>query len=372
MSTADHPSEPTPNDLQAALREATFVRLVAAADADGVAAAAVLADGLGQQEIPYQTSVAPLARPAERSTDADLTVGIGRAVTGSDEQIGLDGAAARTAHAAARDLGAGDLSLALAGTVAAEGQPGDELATVAKERGVERRPGVAVPTADLADGLAHSTLVHAPFSGGETVEDDLGVEAPAEPTDEDRRRLASAVALSVAGDPDGTDRGSEAVERLLRPLAGGPFGTIGGYADVLTAVAREQPGLAVVLALGKLDGEQALECWRTHGQHAHEAVQMATTSRYDGLFVLQCEGDAPVGTVAELVADYRSPEPVVLAVDSQHAAVIARSDGSADISGPLDAATTAVDGTSGTARQRGRAEFTGDSTEFVAAFTEAL
>ena len=373
MSTAGHPTEPTPSDLQAAVREATFVRLVAAADADSVAAAALLADGLGQQEIPYQTSVTPLAQPAERSTDADLAIGIGRPVTGSDAQIGLDGPAARTAHAAARDLGAGDLSLALAGTIAAEGHPGDELATVANERGIERRPGVAVPTADLADGLTHSTLVHAPVSGDrEAVESMLDeLDLPADPGEEDRRRLASAVALAVAGDPDGTDRGSEAVERLLRPLSGGPFGTIGGYADVLSAVAREQPGLAIVLALGKLDGERALDHWRTHGQRAHEAIRTATTSRYDGLFVLQCGDDAPVQTVAELAADYRSPEPVVLVVDPQSAAVLTRA-AEVDISGPLDTATTAVGGTSGTARQRGRAEFTGESTEFVAAFTEAV
>jgi hypothetical protein len=356
------------------LGEATFVRLIAAADADSVAAAALLADALGQQEIPYQTSVTPLARPAERATDADLVIGIGRAVTGSDEQIGLDGAAARTAHATARELGAGDLSLALAGTVAAEGHPGDELTTVAKKHGIERRPGIAVPTTDLVDGLTHSTLVHAPFSGDRTaVESELtALNLPADPTEEDRRRLASAVGLAVAGGSEGTDHGSEAIERFLRPLSGGPFGTIGGYADVLGAIAREQPGLAVVLALGKLDSKQALEHWRKHGQRVHEAIRAATTSRYDGLFVLHCSEDAPVGTVAELVADYRSPEPIVLVVDPHRTAVIARSDASGEIAAPLDVATASVGGTSDVAGQRGRAEFTGESTEFVAAFTEAV
>lgn len=370
MSAAGHPADSTPSDLQAAVGEANFVRLVAAADADSVAAAALLADALGHREIPYQTSVTPLAQPAERATDADLLVGIGRSVTGCDLTIGFDDPAARTAHAVARELGAGDLPLALAGTVAAKGHPGEDLATVARQHGIERRPGVAVPTADLVEGLADSTLVHAPFSGGD-VEQTLGIEIPAEPTEEDRRRLASAVALSVAGDPDGTVRGSEAVEVLLRPLAGGPFGTIEGYADLLDAVAREQPGLAVALALGKLDDERALDCWRTHGARAHESIRAATTSRYDGLFVVQCDGDAPVGTVAELVADYRSPESVVLAVDPERAAVYT-TDATTDLSDALDAATTAVGGTSATAGRRGRAEFTGDSTEFVAAFTEAV
>ncbi|WP_436900403.1 hypothetical protein [Halovenus halobia] len=365
MSTAGHPTKPTPTDLEGALREAEFVRLVAAADADSVAAAALLADALGQQGTPYQTSVVALAQPAARDTDADLTVGIGRTVAGSDSTIGLDDAAARTAHATARELGAGDLPLALAGTVAREGHPGDDLATVAAEHGIERRPGVAVPTSDLRDGLAHSTLVHAPFSG--TDEAELGFDFQADPTDEDRRQLASAVALAVADDPGGTTRGSEAVEKVLRPLAGGPFETIGGYADVLGALAREQPGLAIVLAVGKLDRETALDHWRTHGQRAHDALRAATTSRYDGLFVVQCEPGAPVETAAELAADYRSPEPVVLTVGTDRAAVVG--DGFEDA---LSAATSAVGGTSEAVGRRGRAQFDGDATEFVAAFTEAL
>jgi hypothetical protein len=369
MSAAGHPPEPTPSDLEGALRGADFVRLVAAADADSVAAAALLADALGQQETPYQTSVVPLAQPAARDTDADLTVGIGRTVTGSDSTIGLTDGAARTAHAVARELGAGDLPLALAGTVAREGHPGDELATVAADHGLERRPGVAVPTADLADGLAHSTRVHAPFSGADDVESELGIEIPTEPSEDGQRKLASAVALSVADDPEGTAQGSEAVEQVLRPLSGGPFETIGGYADVLGALAREQPGLAVVLAVGKLDSDRALEHWRRHGQRAHEALRTATTSRYDGLYVLQCDADVPVETVAELAADYRSPEPVTLAVGNGVAAVVGEE--SETLTDSLDTAATAADGTSEVVGRRGRAAFDGESTEFVAAFTEA-
>ena len=370
MSAAGHPPEATPGDLEGALREAGFVRLVAAADADSVAAAALLADALGQQETPYQTSVVPLAQPATRDTDADLTVAIGREGAGSDSTIGRSEAAARTAHAVASELGAGNVALALAGTVAREGHPGDELAAVAAEHGLHRRPGVVVPTADLADGLAHSTLVHAPFSGAADIEAELGVKMPADPTEQDRRRLSSAVALAIADDPAGTARGSEAVEQVLRPLSGGPFETIGGYADVLGSLAREQPGLAVVLAVGKLDIERALGHWRTHGQRAHEALRTATTSRYDGLCVLQCEPEAPVETVAELAADYRSPEPVVLAVGDGVAAVAGKQ--TDNLTETLDAATAVVGGTSEAVGRRGRAEFDGDSTEFVAAFTEAV
>jgi hypothetical protein len=227
-----------------------------------------------------------------------------------------------------------------------------------------------VPTTDRVDGLAHSTLVTGPFSGTVESAGALLADVDGDPTDEKtRREVASLVAVTVAGDPEGTDRGAEAVERVLRPYVGGPFETIGGYADVLDAVARERPGLAVALAVGGTDREMALQTWRDHGRQAHTALQDAKTGRYDGLFVVRCDGPAPVGTVARLVRDFRSPEPVVLVVG----------DGEATAVGPAEKAvgettrTTAlaVDGEGGGTPTRGRARFDAEDTEFVLAFREA-
>jgi hypothetical protein len=370
MSTADRQDASTP-DVAARLREAGFVRLIAAADGDSVAAAGLLATALSEHGVPYQTSVTPVPERADRATDADLTIALGRPAANADVAVGLDGSATREAAAVAREFDAGGLVLALAGTVAADGHPGDRLAAAAAERGIERRPGVGVPTADLVDGLAHSTLIHAPFSGDQAATrkalDGIDVEDADEKT---RRAVASQVALSVAGDPEGTPTGAEQVERLLRPLAGGPFQTIEAYADVLDAVAREKPGLALAVALGGVDRERALDVWRAHSERVHGAIQSARTARYDGLFVAHCDGRPPVDSVARLLAGYRSPEPVTLVVGEGVAAT--RAQKQRNIGAVLETTAAEFDGIGGGTPDRGRALFDADPTEFVAAFKEAV
>jgi hypothetical protein len=313
VSAADRPDpSATVDSVAAACRDAGLVRLVGAADGDGLAAVGVLARALSAVEVPFQASVTCFPDPAT-GTDADVTVTVGAA--GGD--VAVDATPASVpAFAAARELApdAADPVLALAGSVAAGAIPGDDgvgLFEAAREAGVERRPGLAVPVADAADGLAHSTLVHLPLSGDvDAAREALGDVAGAEETPESRTWAASMVALrAVSGAPT---RAADAVERVLRPCSGSPFETVGGYADVLDAVARERPGTGVALALGHDARSAALSAWRDHASAAHRAVREADTGRYDGAFVVRTDG--PVGTVARLVRDYRSPEPVVLAL----------------------------------------------------------
>ena len=312
MSTADRPdaSASVASDAAAACRDAGLVRLVGAADGDGLAAVGVLARALSAARIPFQASVARFPDPAT-GTDADVTVTVGAA--GGD--VALDSTPASVpAFATARELApdAAAPVLALAGAVAAGAVPGEDdvgLLEAAREAGVERRPGLAVPVADVADGLAHSTLVHLPLSGDvDATSAALADVTGEESTPEARKRAASMVALrAVSGAPT---RAAYAVERALRPYSGGAFETVGGYADVLDAVARERPGTGVALALGHDAETAALSAWREHARAAHRAVREADTGRYDGALVVRTDG--PVGTVARLVRDYRSPEPVVL------------------------------------------------------------
>ncbi len=363
MSTTDRPAQ-TETALTASLRDADFVRLVVAPDGASVCTCGLIIRALTASETAYQLSVTPRFERADRSTDADLTVAIGRSTPEADLTIGLDSPGVQTAHAVATEFGVEDLPLALAGAVAAAGHPGDELSTLAAERGIERRPGVGIPTADIPDGLAHSTLVHAPFSG---MIDDAS--ATIAGLADDPQALASQVALAVAGDPEGTARGADRVERLLRPLAGGPFGTIAGYADVLETLASEQPGLAVACTVGNADRERALSAWRTHAAAAHETVRSAQTGRYDGVFVAQCNG-GPVRTVARLLADFRSLEPVVLVVTDGVA--VARAVSGHDIGTTIERAAHAVSGTGGGTATVASAHFDSEATEFVAAFREAV
>ena len=374
MSTAGRDQVPAtpPSDAAGALEGAEFVRLVTHADGDALAATGLLARALSARDTPFQATVARSASDATRATDADVTVAVGTTTDDADVTI-IDAPLSNAAVEVVRELGeAPDHALALAGTAVAGDRDGTAGGTLAEEAGFERRPGVAVPVAEYTDGLAHTTLLHAPFSGETAaVEDALAaLDLPDELDPDAHRRVASLVALAIAGDETTSDRASEAIERALHPYAGGPFETIGGYGDVLDAVARERPGVGVALALGH-DGvrTEALDAWRTHASRAHTGVRTAETGRYDGLFVVR--GDAmPVGTVARLVAQFRAPEPVTLVVADGEAAVRATDD--RDVATAMSTAASATAGTAVGHGVRARARFEGERADFLVQFREAL
>jgi len=385
MSTAPATVEDADaGEVAAALSDAPFVRVVAAADGDSLAASGVLARALRDCSIPFQVRVDPVPDPVPGAAD-DLVVGI--RASGGDLTLAGGESASLTAAVAARELGVDpDPILALAGVAAAD-RPLDTggaatLLDAARERTtVDRRSGVASPTADLADGLAHSTLIHAPVSGdpeaARAALSDLDV--PSEPADEDRRRLASW--LSIEATARGSARAAETVERALRPHATPDpdvgFATVEGVGDVLDAVARERPGTGVALAIRDDEAVRtaALDAWRRHARAVHDALAGATTGRYDGVFVARVDGGDPgrLGTVARLCRDVRSPEPVVLVVgDGGAAAVGVDADG---LGRAMRAAVRAVDadGTSAGDGRRATARFEGgDVSRFITAFREAL
>ncbi|USZ68811.1 exonuclease RecJ [Halorussus salilacus] len=373
------------SDAAATLRDAAFVRVLVRADGDCLAAAGLLARALGGRGVPYQVRVGrfgeTLADPddANRASSEDTTVGIGLD-PGADAHLPAAATpASATAYDVARELDARpDPTLALAGVLAADGVPSaGETAHVleaARERGVERRPGVGVPTDDLADGLAHATLAHADYSGdagaAQAALAELGL--PAELDESAHRRVASEFALAVTGGQAATARAADAVERALRPHTApeGPFATVEGYADVLDAVARERPGTATALALGHDARADALDAWRDHAERAHAVLREGTTGRYDGLFALRTDS-APVETVARLLRDFRSPEPVALVVADEAAAAAATDD--RRIGAAMSEAARSVGGLGGGLADRGYARFDPetDTKEFLAEFREA-
>jgi hypothetical protein len=392
MSTADH--EPSaggdPTAVATRVSDASFVRIVARADGDGVAAAGVLARALSSVDTPFQVSAARTVeartervdRAATHAGDDEVTVLVGGAAAPEAVRIDEGGPASVAAWRVAREVSDdADPVLALAGAVAAGVTPGSDgsapVLEAARESGLGRRPGVAVPTADLADGLAHSTLVHAPFSGdverAHSALAEVGVDPEGEAGPERGRTVASLVAIEAAGDEAATPGAADAVERALRPaVPGGPFRTVGGYADVLDAVAREKPGTALALALGREVRDPALSTWRDHATRAHGAVRTASTGRYDGLFAARVDAeDVPVGTVARLLSAYRSPEPVTLVVADGQAGAVAEDP--ADLGRAMRSVAGSVDGRADGTPRRAYAEFEGtDPTTVVAAFREAL
>ncbi|AHF99081.1 hypothetical protein HALLA_09730 [Halostagnicola larsenii XH-48] len=346
------------------LESASFVRLVTRPAGDAFAACGVVVDALAERGIPYQVSavrtVGERTTLAEESQDrgpADRTLVIG-AVDGDATRLdSADRPATLEACDLVRELGSTPSPiLALAGIAAAGVDPGagetEWLLTEALEQKLlEQRPGVAVPTADPIDGLAHSTRVRVPWSGDlEATRDAVSDLVPAEGIDaetaaletEIHRKIGSLVAIDAVSAPNAVDSASHAVTRVLRPYArtdcsadspetprqtrtDPAFETIGGYADVLEATARVEPGTGIALAIGHDAREPALDAWRDHGRAAHDALESGSTGRYDGAFVVDVD-DGPVETVARLAVAYRSPEPVVLAIADGEAGIATRDD----------------------------------------------
>jgi len=380
MSAADRPGDGTaPADAVAdVVREAGFVRILARADGDALAASGVLARALATTGRPFQVSV--VAGVDERASvvadrEDETVVCVGPA-TGADARLdaGPDPASV-AAYRAARELGADpDPVPALAGAFCAGVPPGTgPTAGPLEAAATERRPGVAVPTDDLGDGLAHSTLFSVPFSGDESaVRATLAELALPPDLDEDaHRRVGSLVAIAATDEP-ATEVAAESVERVLRPhvTPEATFATIGGYADVLDCLATAAPGTGVALSLGHDVRAGALDAWRDHAERAHAALSGATTERHDGVFVARTDDDATVATCARLVAGYRSPEPVALAVADGAAAFASRDD--ADLGAVARETAAAVDGRADGSPRRGTVTFDCGTNEFLRAARAAL
>ncbi|WP_254523437.1 exonuclease [Natrinema caseinilyticum] len=342
MSTEGRSAEPS--SAVRALESAGFVRLVVRADGDALAASGLLARALAADGTPFQVSVGrTVAERSERvrvPVDDDVvTVVFGTADGPDDESVVRLAARDRPATLEAvdhvREFGASpDPILALAGVVASGGEPGagesEWLLETARERGLlEQRPGVAVPTADPVDGLAYTTRVRTPWSGDpDATRESLSDVAGRDPTTldvDDHRTIGSLVALDAVGAEASADVAAESIGGVLRPYAtpDHPFATLGGFADVLEATARTEPGTGAALAMGHEVTDSALAAWRDRGRRAHAALEGATTGRYDGLFVLGID-DGPVEAVARIATAYRSPEPAVLTVGTDEAAVATR------------------------------------------------
>jgi hypothetical protein len=385
------PETPTPEEVADALADARFVRVVAAPTGASLAASGVVARALRERAVPFQVRVR--RGSAYAVTDDALTLRVGS--TGpADLTLAKPERAPTMAFEVARELGTDpDPRLALAGVAASGADPA--VSTLADVAGLDRSPGVGVPVADLADGLGHSTLLHAPFSDGAdaagAVLAELGL--PAELDGDARRRVASLAAVETTTAPGATPRSAETVARALNPLRldDAPFATVEGYGDVLCAVARERPGTGVALALGHDARTPALAAWRTHARHTHTALREAETARYTGVFVARVspptDGDADgetddtdpdararrtagrLRTVARLARDFRSPEPTALVV-ADGVAAAATHDEAVDALDALERAVETADA-DGTAREADT-RFAGDAEAFETAVREAL
>ena len=378
---------PTPDALASVLANAPFVRLVATDDGDAIAAAGTLAGALRERAVPFQARVSRDPHPDAGEDEVAVTVGTD---AGPHSIPATSRPASTTAFAVARELGVeADPVVTLAGGVAAGSVPGtdgtgDALEAAERAGSVARRPGLAIPCADLADGLAASTLLRTPYSGDpEAARATLAeLDLPSALDDDAHRRLASLVAVDVAAAEGASDRAPAGVERALRPYAIGesaaaPFETVGGYADVLDALAREEPGTGIALALSDDPGDglvtAARDAWREHGLATHRALDTATTSRYDGCLVVRV--DAPpstLPTIARITRDFRSPEPVVAVLDESSDRVAAAATEPTGLGDICRSVAAELGGDGWGTDDCGGIEPNADPTDALAALREAL
>lgn len=320
MATTDRSTDAAPTaSLAEALQQADFLVILGATDGGSAATAGLLADAANATATPYQVCLRPTpaaaAQRAETVDDGDTVLAIGHPLERADRHLSSASGPVEAFQAAAELGGDPSTTLALAGSVAAGGDPTDAPSVLSthQEAGYRREPGVGAPVTDPIDALAFGTLLHGPFSGSRdraaSVLEDLG-------DDPDGRTVATAATLAVAGAEEGPTSVTGPLRRALNPLgAPDPYGSVEGFADLLTALASADPGAAVELAIGEPDVSAHTETWRAHGRAVHEAVRDAGLARYDG--VVETQTEAAVGEVARLLRDARAPEPasIVLGED---------------------------------------------------------
>ncbi|MFB6112200.1 MAG: hypothetical protein ABEJ35_06665 [Halobacteriaceae archaeon] len=328
MAATDQSHGPTTADTDAligAVQDAEFVTIVARADGVGAAAAGLLADALESAGTPHQVSLTSTAGAAserlEDATDTRTSVSLGHPSAVADVATPPGHTLTSVASAAEALGGRPDPTVAMAGIVAGGTHPSKAPAAIQRlgEWSGRREPGIARPGTDAVDSLAHTTLLHGPFAGDREAARDLVEEV--EPA-ADGTALASAVVLAAAGPDRRPPSAGAAVERGVRPVrVEGSWDSIEAFADILAATAREAPGVAIGLALGRVEPPAARDPWRTHGAAVHEAVRAAELARYDGFVQADLDGSAPLGPTARLLRDFRAPEPAVFAVGPERVGV---------------------------------------------------
>ncbi|MEF8772042.1 hypothetical protein [Halodesulfurarchaeum sp.] len=292
-------------DLASDLHDAELVRVVSRADGDGLAAATILGDALADRDIPRHLSLAPSRnRVAPRLEGDDTAIVLGFP---DFEQSCNAESAATCAFEMAQELGTDpDPGLALAGGTVAGVRAQDPALSAAQDRGLTQRPGLAIPTADMATGLAYTGWLHAEFSGDEAATSEFvaDLDLPEPMNERGHRMVASAVALE-ATDTLPSERATKAIANAVGPrTTPTAFETIGGYADVLNAAAKMDAGAALASLLTGAES-RLLEMWQVYGAKVHEVVaelpQTETpvqTATVEGI---------PPDDVARLGRDFRVP-----------------------------------------------------------------
>ncbi|MFB6254749.1 MAG: hypothetical protein ABEI06_09070 [Halobacteriaceae archaeon] len=305
------------------ITSASFVHILAIADGDGIAASGILGRTLDTINIPYQISCVQTNEAAvnriQAGDDTTTYVTVGMQTKKQDTQIAGDMPLSIGAYDIAQAIGADiDPLLAIVGSSCCAAMDDDQVRHLQSEADISQQPGVAIPTDEIGQGLMYSTRFHAPFSGSEDAVKDLleSCNIDDSPDMEAYRQLASRVALEMTT-LDAPLSAANTIAEWLKPhyIDDGPFLTVEGYADVLSVLARNDPGLAVGLALDYPVKDRALSVWRENAQRIHTIVANADIRRYQGFSVAKVQAYPWIAT--RLLRKFRSKEPVMLGYTSQ-------------------------------------------------------
>lgn len=299
MATTDRPDGPdTPDACAQQLASDEFVSFRVAPSMPSIVATTILTTGLDGRGIPYQVRMTPTL------DSKDVTVAVG---TSESPRTGI--------HLPASSVRSDAIHIAHA----LGDEPNTErerLGAVFSQRDPSEGAALGIPVVDVADGIAHSTLIHGRFSGdidtAAAFLDGIDIDEPTS--------VASAVTLEVA--KRGHPRSTQAIERFLGfgPRSDGPFASVAGEADVLDVLAEVDPGLALALASGGDRATKALETWRETATVLHEACRDVNETGNDTIVARDIECRAP-GVLSRMLADFRTTAETVLIQGPDHAGI---------------------------------------------------
>ena len=294
MATTDRETDiQRGDDLASRIRSADMVAMSTSESAEAIAATGLLVGALQAIEHPFHVRVGRL--PTVTYVDRLTTVSVGEADPTAD--IVFPAPVIDDVCGLVHDL---------------DQTPDSTLTAVSRiSWGVphtlsdQRTPGIGL-VEELPDGLAHSTLVHGPWSS----------EANEITHEQNDRDLASEVVLETLAASPCQRRTGEALKQAVNPvpLEEGPFSTIEGYADILGVLTDVDPGLALALVCGQLDRrEEALSTWRSAAQAIHKAIQDGPATQHDEIAVYRDVEAAPA-MLARLAQQFSVNAETVIAI----------------------------------------------------------
>lgn len=280
-------------ELPGELANASFVELRVAPSVDALAGAGMLTAALEARGVPFHARVD--TGNDNGSSEAGAFLGTNEAPDGQIHIPHGEVAAATTqvAHAwETEDVAGLQDSAAVFGELRRDDRTTD---------------GLGVPLDDTVDGLAHSTLVHGPFSGDEEESAAMYDRVDGDPVD-----LASLVTLETIGGAG--PHAASALERFLAPIRtpDGPFATAAGTADVLDVLGEVNPGLGLALVCGQRDARKtAIRTWKRVATDIHARAESVSPASDAAIATLDSDVPAPAA-LARVVRDYRTTAPATL------------------------------------------------------------